>query len=256
MNTDYWQSLLLDFQAGHLKLEEVLAQLRTLPFHDLDFAKLDSHRKLRCGFPEVVFAGQKSPEELTLIVTHLLEKKQDILITRATPEQYQALQPLDPQLHYHTRARLISRKFQETPLQGEVLVLSAGTSDRPIAEEATLTAEMMGSKVTLVQDVGVAGIHRLFHQLPLIHKAHVIVVVAGMEGALPSVVSGLTDCPIIAVPTSVGYGTHFNGVTPLLAMLNSCASGMSVVNIDNGFGAGYQAALINRKIYLSHLNPA
>jgi NCAIR mutase (PurE)-related protein len=225
-----------------------LERLRGLPVDDLGFAKVDLHRALRRGFPEVVYGEGKSLEQIVRIVGSLREAGQTVLVTRVGPEVHEAVAKEQPRAEYHETARaLVVRSGRRRPGRSGVVVVTAGTSDLPAGEEAALTAELMGNRVQRIHDVGVAGIHRLAPHRETLLKARVIVVVAGMEGALPSVIAGLTDCPVIGVPTSTGYGAGGEGEAALLAMLNSCASGLTVVNIDNGFGAGYAAALINRR---------
>ncbi|MGD8717622.1 MAG: nickel pincer cofactor biosynthesis protein LarB [Candidatus Zixiibacteriota bacterium] len=243
------EELLRAVAAGEMDVDEALTRLRHLPFEDLGFARIDTHRALRTGFPEVIFAAGKTPSQVAAIASRIAETGAPVLATRAGPEVFEAVQRECPAAHYHPEARAIVVPAAEAePPRGLVLVLSAGTADMPVAEEAAVTAEAIGCKVERVYDVGVAGLHRLLDNLEAIHKADAIVVVAGMEGALASVVAGLGGGPVVAVPTSVGYGASFKGVAPLLTMLNSCAGGVVVVNIDNGFGAGYAAALIARKI--------
>jgi NCAIR mutase (PurE)-related protein len=214
---------------------------------NLGFARVDTDRLRRRGFPEVIFCPGKTPEQVSKIVAALYEAGQNVLATRASADQYQAVRSVFPKAVYHEAARVLTLDAHPAakPI-GLVAVLCAGTTDIPVAEEAALVAERMGARVQRVYDVGVAGLHRLLHHLPVLKKARTLIVVAGMEGALPSVVGGLTECPIIAVPTSIGYGTSMQGTTALLAMLNTCVPGITVVNIDNGFGAGVAAALINR----------
>lgn len=222
--------------------------MKDLPYEDLDFAKVDHHRALRKGFPEVIFGQGKTPEQIASIAEALLRRSAQLLVTRASPDAYDAVAAAVPDAEYRAVARCIVVDRRPAPDRKGVpgaLVVCAGTADLPVASEAVVTAEAMGCDVERVFDVGVAGLHRLLSQLPSLHRARVIVAVAGMEGALPSVVGGLVQAPVIAVPTSVGYGASFDGLAALLAMLNSCASGIGVVNIDNGFGAGYLAALIN-----------
>jgi NCAIR mutase (PurE)-related protein len=231
---------------GDVPVPDALERLRVLPYEDLGFAKVDHHRALREGFPEVVLAMSKTPAQVAAIAGRIAERNGRMLVTRAGPEHAAAVATIIPDAVYHETARVITLERVAVERRPGILVVCAGTSDLPIAEEAALTAEMMGNKVPLIADVGVAGIHRLLHRLPELRAARVLIVVAGMEGALPSVVAGLVDTPVIAVPTSIGYGASFGGLAALLGMLNSCAAGVSVVNIDNGFGAGYQAALINR----------
>ncbi len=248
MNEPMLRQLLEALQKGEATPDQVLDKLRHLPYEDLGFARIDHHRALRHGFPEVVFALGKTAEEVTAVAGRILTRSANLLITHATPEMFERMTREMAGLEYHARARCITRRA-DTTLYGEglILVITAGTSDLPVAEEAKVTAEIMGNEVELVADVGVAGIHRLLGVREKVTSARVVIAVAGMEGALPSAVGGLASCPVIAVPTSVGYGASFGGVAALLGMLNSCASNVAVVNIDNGFGAGYIASLINRK---------
>lgn len=247
MNEDTLRLLLQGIKQRDVSVEEGIERLKVLPFEDLGFAKVDYHRNIRQGFSEVIYCAGKTTEQIVAIAEKLAERGGgNILGTRADSEVYQAVRERIPDAEYNALAHLIMIKRGKQEDRGNILVLSAGTSDLPVAEEAALTAEMMGNHVERVYDTGVAGIHRLLSQTDKLSQARVIVVVAGMEGALASVVGGLVDKPVIAVPTSVGYGASFGGLAALLAMLNSCASGVSVVNIDNGFGAGYQAGLINR----------
>jgi len=224
-----------------------LEKLRNLPYEDIGFAKLDHHRELRRDFPEVVFGQGKTIEQIATIVEKMTLSSDKVLVTRASAEAYKAVVSIVSDAVYNETARtiVVDRSKKDAAREG-IMVLSAGTADLPVAEEAAVTAEIMGNVVDRGYDVGVAGIHRLFDHLPRLRKAKVVVVVAGMEGALPGVVSGLISVPVIGVPTSCGYGTSFGGIAPLLTMLNSCSPGVSVVNIDNGFGAGYLASLINR----------
>ena len=240
------EELLRQVADGALTISDAQARLRTLPYEDLGFAKLDHHRSLRKGFPEVVLAQGKTPEQVAAIVQALAMHASRLLVTRASAAHAEAVHAVLPEVQYHSLPSLLilEREPDRQRLPG-ILVLSAGTADLPVAEEAALTAEVMGCAVERVHDVGVAGLHRLLDHLPQLHAARVVIAVAGMEGALPSVVAGLVAAPVVAVPTSVGYGASFGGVAALLAMLNSCAGGVGVVNIDNGFGAGYLAALIN-----------
>ena len=226
-----------------------------MPYEDLGFAKVDHHRALRTGFPEVVLGLGKTPEQLATIATTLLESSDRLLVTKAAPEAYRTVHNVVPDAVYDETARaiVVDRREDKTPVPG-VMVVSGGTSDMPVACEAVITAEIMGCRVERAFDVGVAGIHRLFDSLPVIREARVVVAVAGMEGALPSVVAGLVQAPVIAVPTSVGYGASFGGIAALLAMLNSCAAGVATVNIDNGFGAGYLAALMVRPPFADRPN--
>jgi len=239
--------LLEDVRDNRVEVDRALDRLGTLPYEDLGFAVLDHHRALRCGFPEVVFCQGKTVEQIAAIFIRLCEGSRSILGTRAVPEAYEAVRRVYPDAEYHPLARTIVVRRGDRPSgKGRVLVMSAGTADLPVAEEAAVTAEIMGNEVKKAYDVGVAGLHRLLDKLDLIRWAHAVIVVAGMEGALASVVGGLAEAPVIAVPTSVGYGASFHGLSALLCMLNSCASGVSVVNIDNGFGAAAMAGAITR----------
>ncbi len=242
------KNLLLNFRRGKLSLNNVLSNLKNLPYEDLGYAKLDHHRALRRGFPEVIFCQGKTVNQVKIIAAKLFEKNNLVLATRATQEMYFAIKEDYADITYNPDARiiLIGKKPKITSRKN-ILIMCAGTADLPVAEEAALTAEALGNKVERLYDVGVAGIHRLLANKSKIEKANVIVVVAGMEGALASVVSGLASKPIIAVPTSIGYGSSFKGIAPLLTMLNSCSPGVVVVNIDNGFGAGYAASMINKQ---------
>lgn len=223
-----------------------MGELRLLPYEDLGFAKVDHHRALRDWMPEVVLGEGKTPEQIIRIAQSLLGQSDRLLVTRVKPEAAKELLAAVPEAVHHESARCVTVERAVGLKHPGVAILCAGTADLPVAEEAAITAGMAGCAVERMYDVGVAGIHRLLDQVPLLHKQRALVVVAGMEGALPSVVAGLVNAPVIAVPTSIGYGASFNGLAPLLAMLNSCAAGVSVVNIDNGFGAGYVAASINR----------
>jgi hypothetical protein len=248
MNPRDLLTLLRQVRQGELTPEAAAERLKELPYEDLGFAKVDHHRALRRGFPEVVFGAGKSPQQIAEIVERIAARGQNVLVTRTTLEAYGAVAARRPAAQFHAEARCLSVRGAETPrLAGRLVVVCAGTSDVPVAEEAALTAEFHGASVERVYDVGVAGLHRLLDKVPTLRSATVVVVVAGMEGALPSVVGGLIDAPVIAVPTSIGYGASFQGLAALLAMLNSCASGVGVVNIDNGFGAGYLASLVLRK---------
>jgi len=244
MDASILEQLLEEVRAGKLSVAEALERLRHLPFEDLGFARVDHHRALRQGFPEVVFAAGKETDQLKGILASLSARANHLLMTRLA-----ALLADFPEARYHPVSQVLTLSREEVPERGRgvIVVISAGTSDIPVAEEAALTAQIMGHRVESLYDCGVAGLHRLLAHQHLFRQATVFVVVAGMEGALPSVVGGLVDRPVIAVPTSVGYGAAFGGLAALLAMLNSCANGVAVVNIDNGFGAGYLAALINRR---------
>jgi NCAIR mutase (PurE)-related protein len=248
MNERVLKRLIHDIKAGRVDSEKALRALKTLPFEDLQFAKVDTHRSLRRGFPEVIFGEGKSATQIKAIIKAMLSRKENCLVTRLSKEKAMALRRAYPKAAYSEEARTFfvkSHKIKPSG-RGAILVVCAGTSDVPVAEEAAVVAECMGNRVERLYDVGVAGIHRLLYRKGEILAANVLIVVAGMEGALPSVVAGLVDRPVIAVPTSVGYGANLGGITTLLAMLNSCASGIAVVNIDNGFGAAYVASLINR----------
>jgi hypothetical protein len=236
------------YREGVLSLGEAVDKLKILPYEDLDFAKIDHHRATRQGFPEVVFCQGKTVPQVVTIMQHLAAHNSNILGSRATPEMYKAVLAVIPDAQYHELARmiLIQREAPEADDERFILVMTAGTSDIPVAEEAAITAEVMGNRVEKIYDVGVAGIHRLLAQQDMVQKANVLIVVAGMEGALASVVGGLAAKPVIAVPTSIGYGASFGGLAALLSMLNSCAAGVAVVNIDNGFGAGRLASIINK----------
>jgi NCAIR mutase (PurE)-related protein len=248
MNVRRLEKLLKDVKTGKVEIRDALVALRGLPFEDIGYATIDHHRALRRGFPEVIFGEGKSSELIISIIQRMEQQGDNVLVTRVRKRKGLAIKKSIPEANYYAIPGIITLMNHEVELVGKglVLVISAGTSDAPVAEEAALTVEMMGNRVERLYDVGVSGIHRLFSKAELIQSANVIIVVAGMEGALPSVVGGLVDRPVIAVPTSVGYGASFGGVAALLAMLNSCSSGVSVVNIDNGFGAGYAASLINR----------
>jgi pyridinium-3,5-biscarboxylic acid mononucleotide synthase len=237
--------LLDKFRTGAVSRQHVLRAFQSAPVTDLGFASVDSHRALRKGFPEVIFGAGKTPKQVQLIADTLLKREQRILITRITAEHARAMKQKFKDAVHHELARCITIERTPSKKRGNIAVVCAGTSDLPVAEEAAITAEIMGNNVVRVNDVGVAGLHRLLGKLETIHRANVVVVVAGMEGALPSVVAGLVSKPVIAVPTSVGYGASYGGLAALLGMLNSCGSGVTVVNIDNGFGAGYAAAQIN-----------
>ncbi|MBE0478819.1 nickel pincer cofactor biosynthesis protein LarB [Candidatus Aerophobetes bacterium] len=247
MNRKFIEDILKKVQEGTLQLEQALEKLREFPFEDIGFVRIDHHRELRRGFPEVIFCQGKSIFQIKTIAERLWKKKNLVVATRADEKIYQAIKEVIPEAVYYPQARIVSAGEVKPAInKGKfILIISAGTGDIPVAEEAKVTAELMGNKVETLYDVGVAGIHRLLEEKKLVLKANVLVVVAGMEGALPGVVGGLVDKPVIAVPTSIGYGASFGGVSPLLTMLTSCSPGIAVVNIDNGFGAGYLASLIN-----------
>jgi hypothetical protein len=247
MNPQALRQLLEDLAAGQTTVPAALQRLETWPFETLDFACLDHHRALRCGFPEVIFGEGKSPEQIETLFAKLSATRSNVLATRLSPAVAERLRKRFPEATHHELARAVTLRQNPMPAcTGFVAIVCAGSSDLPVAEEARVTAEIMDQPTRTLYDVGVAGLHRLLARSDDLRQANVLVVVAGMEGALPSVVGGLVKAPVIAVPTSIGYGASFHGLAALLAMLNSCAAGVSVVNIDNGFGAGYQAALINR----------
>ena len=238
--------LLDQFRAGRIGRDAVLERIQAAPFRDLGFALVDTHRALRKGFPEVIFAPGKTPAQIVKIAAELWRREQRVLVTRVSDVQVKVFLKKFPKAVHHSAARcLVLQRSLPKPRPGTIAVVCAGSSDLPVAEEAAVTAETMGNRVVRIADVGVAGLHRLLANLDPILQANVVVVIAGMEGALPSVVAGLVRRPIIAVPTSVGYGTSYGGIAALLGMLNSCGSGVTVVNIDNGFGAGYAASTIN-----------
>jgi pyridinium-3,5-biscarboxylic acid mononucleotide synthase len=246
MTPEHARLLLQQFRQDQIDLDSVLRQFQAAPLVDLGFAQVDTHRALRKGFPEVIFGSGKDPEHLVAIATRILEADQQLLVTRVSEEQRRALQDRFPTATHHPAARCLTIINQPLPKRpGFIAVLAAGTSDFPVAEEAALTADTMGNHVQRIYDVGVAGLHRLLGQLERIQRANVLVVVAGMEGALPSVVACLVNRPVIAVPTSIGYGANLGGLAALLGMLTSCGSGVTVTNIDNGFGGGYAASQIN-----------
>jgi NCAIR mutase (PurE)-related protein len=242
-----YRQLFQQIKSGEVEIEQALNQVKNLQFDDLGFAKVDHHRQIRNGYPEVIFSQGKTVEQIKAIVLKLAEKNNNIMATRATREVYEGICEVTDDAEYFEAARIVVVKKRNILVtEKTIAVVTAGTSDIPVAEEAAITAETLGNRVTRVYDVGVAGIHRLFANADTLLSANVLVVVAGMEGALASVVGGLVDKPVIAVPTSIGYGASFGGLAALLAMLNSCSSGISVVNIDNGFGAGYTASMINK----------
>ncbi|WP_031498327.1 nickel pincer cofactor biosynthesis protein LarB [Bryobacter aggregatus] len=247
MNQEQVRELFEKVRTGEVSPEVATERLKHMPFEDLDFAKVDHHRSLRHGMPEVIFGQGKTPEQIASIAASLAARGQNVLATRVVPEGAAAVQAMLPEAEYYPLSRvLILRREVKMMGKGKIVVMCAGTADLPVAEEARLVAELMGNEVDAISDVGVAGIHRLLEQRERLWAARVIICCAGMEAALPSAVGGLVGCPVIGVPTSVGYGAHFNGLASLLSMLNSCASNVTTVNIDNGFGAAYVAALINR----------
>ena len=240
------RDVLQDLKDGRISIEEAESYFRREPFEEMGYAKLDIHRKIRSGFPEVVFCSGKSPDHLLAIFQRLYESEGEVLGTRASEEQYEMVRTVLPQVSYDRNSRILRIENPEKEHRGCIAVCTAGTADIAVAEEAAQTAEYFGSHVERIYDVGVSGIHRLFARLDQIQSANCVIAVAGMEGALASVMGGLVDKPVIAVPTSIGYGASFHGVSALLTMINSCANGVSVVNIDNGYGAGYIASQINR----------
>jgi NCAIR mutase (PurE)-related protein len=246
MDRQQLKLLLQQVRDGQTDLESALDRLKTLPFEDLGYAKIDHHRCVRSGVPEVIYCEGKTISQIKGIVERISQHHVNILATRAGQDVFDGIKEVVPDCEYHGMARIVVVKPRPVEKEGNVAVVCAGTSDLPVAEEAAVTAEVLGNRANRLYDVGVAGIHRLLGVCDELFKASVAIVVAGMEGALASVVGGLVSCPVIAVPTSVGYGASFGGLAALLCMLNSCASGVSVVNIDNGFGAGYQASLINK----------
>lgn len=248
MDVGLLRELLGKVREGTIEIDEALEKLRTLPFEDIGFASIDHHRHLRRGFPEVIYGRRKKVEQIITIIGKMVERGENVLVTRLTDGKAKIIQKRFPKSQYYPNGRILTLVTRpiEREGKGTILVVSAGTADIPVAEEAVITAQFMGNEVQTLFDVGVSGLHRLLENKDILMQASVIVVVAGMEGALPSIVGGLVNKPVIAVPTSAGYGASFGGISALLGMLNSCASGVTVVNIDNGFGAGYAASLINR----------
>jgi len=246
MNAADLEMLLNDIKSGKKNVQEAMETLRDFPYSDLGFARIDTHRELRTGYPEIVYCAGKTTEQVKAIFEFMEKRGNNIMGTRAPEEMFKALSPFFPDAVYYKEARIISiTKKDIKPAPQAIAVITAGTSDIPVAEEAAVTAELLGNNVIRIYDAGVAGIHRLVDKLPDIKKCRVAIVIAGMEGALASVIGGLVNMPIIAVPTSIGYGASFGGISALLAMLTSCAAGVTVVNIDNGFGAGFAASRIN-----------
>ncbi|MBU3214905.1 nickel pincer cofactor biosynthesis protein LarB [Clostridium estertheticum] len=247
MNSKEMENFLKNIKNGDISIEDGMDKLKDLSYSDLGFAKIDNHRELRVGYPEVIYCEGKTVEQIKGIVSLMLTKDVNILGTRATRVMYEGVKEICGDAQYNELARtIVIKRKDDEPSSTYIALVTGGTSDIPVAEEAAVTAEIFGNRVERIYDVGVAGIHRLFDNLDVIRRAKVIITVAGMEGALTSVVGGLVDKPVIAVPTSVGYGASFKGLAALLSMLNSCSSGVSVVNIDNGFGAGYLASIINK----------
>ena len=246
MDNHHLMDFLKRVQSGQMDLDSAMEQLKDLPFENLGYARIDNHRCVRTGVSEVIYCEGKTVEQTQGIVKRLAHHHDNIMATRASREVYEGIREVTEDCHYHAMARIVVINPREIEQVGNIAVVTAGTSDIPVAEEAAVTAETLGNRVNRIYDAGVAGIHRILNVREDLHQANVAVVVAGMEGALTSVVGGLVSCPVVGVPTSIGYGASFGGVAALLCMLNSCASGVSVVNIDNGFGAGYQASLINK----------
>ena len=248
MSPESLKKLLVDVREGRINPDDALERLANLPYENLNYARIDHHRELRTGFPEVIMGVGKTPDQIEQIAARILARGSNLIVTRTDEEVFNRIKEVSAAAQYHREARMITALQDKTERgDGVIAVVSAGTSDIPVAEEAAVTAAAMGNQVNRIYDVGVAGIHRLLDARDDLRSARVVVVVAGMEGALPSVVGGLVSAPVIAVPTSIGYGASFGGVAALLGMLNSCASNVTVVNIDNGFGAGFVASLINRK---------
>ena len=251
MTTEQLKKLLQQVKTGKINIEQAIEKLRRLPFEDLGFAQIDHHRQIRRGFPEVIYCPGKTAEQIVKIFSALAEKGNNVLATRAEEHVFEAIAKTKkfPKARYEKSAKAIVLEQKKiTPSKSILPIVTAGTADLPVAEEARVTAEIMGQRTELICDVGVAGLHRLLGKVKKLQSANVIIVVAGMEGALASVVGGLVDCPVVAVPTSVGYGASFGGISALLTMLNSCAAGVTVVNIDNGFSAAVTATMINKKI--------
>lgn len=247
MHPKLLQQLLESVQTGKASIEEAMRRLETLPFEVTDAASIDHHRALRCGFPEVLYCEGKTEAQVADIFNRLARGGSNVLATRASPEQFSAVTQNVPKAEYHEAGRCITLRVAPPRLSGGTIALAAaGTTDLPVLEEARVTCEIMDQRTQVIRDVGIAGVHRLLSQSEVLRSARVIVAVAGMDGALPGVISGLVKAPVIAVPTSVGYGASFAGIAPLLTMLNACAPGVAVMNIDNGFGAGYMASMINR----------
>lgn len=247
MNEEFLIKILQDIKADKISIDKAVESLRKLPYEDLGFAKIDHHRQLRQGYPEVIYCAGKTPHQVAKIVKGMIERGSNVIGTRGSYEVYDEVKKICEKAIYHEQCKVITIQQENLDVTDSyIAVVTGGTSDIPVAEEAAITAEMLGNKVERIYDVGVAGIHRLFDKLDIIRGAKVVVAIAGMEGALASIIGGLVSKPVLAVPTSVGYGANFGGLAPLLSMLNSCASGTAVLNIDNGFGAGYMASMINK----------
>jgi pyridinium-3,5-biscarboxylic acid mononucleotide synthase len=241
------EKLLTEVKSGEISIEKAMEVLKNFPYTELGFARIDNHRELRTGYPEIIYCAGKTIEQVREIFRVMSERENNVMGTRASEEMYEAVRKNSPEAVYHKIARIVSlQKIKPEVPETRIAIITAGTSDMPVAEEAAVTAELLGNNVLRIYDAGVAGIHRLVDKLPEIRNCRVIIVIAGMEGALASVVGGLVDKPVIAVPTSVGYGANFGGISALLAMLTSCSTGVTVVNIDNGFGAGFAASMINK----------
>ncbi len=247
MEKENLKKILNDFKEGKISIEKALIKLKCLPFEDLGFAKVDHHRALRNGFPETVFCQGKTIDQIIKIFQSLEKTNNTVLLTRANEKIFKKLRKYNKKLKYNKIAKTITFEKKKAEKKGNILVMCAGTADIPVAEEAAVTAEITGNNVERIYDIGVAGLHRILANKEKIFNANCIIAVAGMEGALASVIGGLASCPVIAVPTSIGYGTSLKGIAPLLTMMNSCSPNVAVVNIDNGFGAGYIASLINKK---------
>jgi NCAIR mutase (PurE)-related protein len=249
MNVKEVEKLLKDVKNGKTSIEEAMVVLKNFPYTDLGFARIDHHREMRTGYPEIIYCAGKSVDQVKEIFKVMSERENNVIGTRASQEMFETVKSILPDAVFYRDARIISfQKKKPTTPKSRIAVITAGTSDIPVAEEAAITAELLGNNVLRIYDAGVAGIHRLVDKLPEIRNCRVVIVIAGMEGALASVVGGLVDKPVIAVPTSVGYGANFGGISALLAMLTSCSTGVTVVNIDNGFGAGFAASMINRMV--------
>jgi pyridinium-3,5-biscarboxylic acid mononucleotide synthase len=249
MNAKEVEKLLKDVKKGETSVEEAMEVLKNFPYTDLGFARIDHHREIRTGYPEIIYCAGKTVDQVREIFRVMSEKENNVIGTRANQEMFDSVKTISKDAVYHPAARIISLQKNKPPVpESRIAIITAGTSDIPVAEESAVTAELLGNSVLRIYDAGVAGIHRLVDKLPEIRNCRVIVVIAGMEGALASVVGGLVDKPVIAVPTSVGYGANFGGISALLAMLTSCSTGITVVNIDNGFGAGFAASMINKMV--------
>jgi NCAIR mutase (PurE)-related protein len=247
MNIKEVEKLLKDVKTGQTSIEDALTVLKDFPYTDLGFARIDNHREMRTGYPEIIYCAGKTVDQVKEIFRVMAIKENNVIGTRSNTEMYEAVKTILPDIVHYPMARIISLQKKKPAIpESLIAVITAGTSDMPVAEEAAITAELLGNKVLRIYDAGVAGIHRLVDKLPEIRRCRVVIVIAGMEGALASVVGGLVDKPVIAVPTSVGYGANFGGISALLAMLTSCSTGVTVVNIDNGFGAGFSASMINK----------